>query len=76
MSDTNEFVSALLATRKAQDAAADRLGRARGTLETEISKYLVTFDQALKAGWTKTQLTEAGFSDPMRLTPPKRTTRA
>lgn len=76
MSDTNEFVHALLATRKAQDAAADKLGRTRSSLEAEIEKYLVIFDQALKAGWTKTQLTEAGFYDPTRLTPPKRASRA
>ena len=76
MSDTNEFVHALLATRKAQDAAAEKLGRTRSSLEAEIEKYLVTFDQALKAGWTKTQLTEAGFYDPTRLSPPKRASRA
>lgn len=75
MSDTNEFVHALLATRKAQDAAAEKLGRTRSTLETEIEKYLASFDQALKAGWTKTQLTEAGFYDPTRLSPPKRAPR-
>ena len=75
MSDNNEFVHALLATRKAQDAAAEKLGRTRSNLETEIEKYLVTFDQALKAGWTKTQLTEAGFYDPVRLSPPKRAVR-
>ncbi|XBH21940.1 hypothetical protein V5R04_01555 [Jonesiaceae bacterium BS-20] len=76
MSDNKEFISALFATRKAQDSAAEKLGRTRSNLETEIEKYLVTFDQALKSGWTKTQLTEAGFYDPVRLSPPKRAPRA
>lgn len=33
------------------------------------------FVHALKAGWTKAQLTEAGFYDPTRLSPPKRAVR-
>ncbi|XBH21717.1 hypothetical protein V5R04_00360 [Jonesiaceae bacterium BS-20] len=75
MSDFNAYVSALLATRKVQDTAAEKLARTRNNLESEIEKYLVTFDQALKSGWTKTQLTEAGFYDPARLSPPKRAPR-
>lgn len=49
------------------------LGDAHNTLDDAIATYRTAFKTATTIGWSKADLTRAGFPDPIRL--PKATTR-
>ena len=50
-----------------REAALRALGSARTALGDAIANYRVAFKTATTIGWSKADLTKAGFPDPVRL---------
>ena len=63
----------LLKKDEDREAAVRALGDAHSTLDETIAAYCSAFKAATSIGWSKADLTKAGFPDPIRL--PKATTR-
>lgn len=64
----------LLKKDEDREVAVRALGDAHNTLDEAISAYRTAFKAATSIGWSKADLTKAGFPDPTRL--PKAATRS
>ena len=60
-------VDKLLKKDEDREAALRALGSARTALGDAIANYRVAFKTATTIGWSKADLTKAGFPDPVRL---------
>lgn len=63
----------LLKKDEDREAVVRALGAAHSTLDETIATYRIAFKAATSIGWSKADLTKAGFPDPVRL--PKAFTR-
>ena len=50
-----------------REAVVRALGDAHSTLDEAIAAYRIAFKAATSIGWSKADLTKAGFPDPVRL---------
>lgn len=66
-------VDKLLKIDEDRETALRALGCAHTALDDAIANYRVAFKTATTIGWSKADLTKAGFPDPVRL--PKASTR-
>jgi hypothetical protein len=64
----------LLKKDEDREAAVRALGDTHSTLDEAVAAYRSAFKAATSIGWSKADLTRAGFPDPTRL--PKTTTRS
>ena len=57
----------LLKKDEDREAVVRALGAAHSALDEAIATYRIAFKAATSIGWSKADLTKAGFPDPVRL---------
>ena len=60
----------LLQKDEHREAVLRALGSAHTALDDAVANYRLAFKAATSIGWSKADLTKAGFPDPTRLSPP------